>query len=120
MGCNFVRVRLGFDRGLGGKESTDSLGEGRGRFRKNITQYNRNGRSSDRDLDLPTLLALSGGRNSLSVRSGGLGGNSGGGPPAGVNVAVGPSRTGGVLPFREFLPFPGVGVFLGKRLRVAV
>jgi len=32
----------------------------------------------------------------------------------------GPSGTGGVFPFHEFLRFPRVGVFLGKRLRVAI
>jgi len=32
----------------------------------------------------------------------------------------GPSGTGRVFPFGELLRFPGVGVFLGKHLRVAI
>ena len=42
------------------------------------------------------------------------------GVPVEVEVAGGPSGPGGVFPFAEFLRFPGVGVFLGKRLTVAI
>jgi len=56
----------------------------------------------------------------LGVGGGGFGGQGGGGTPIGVQIAGGLGRTGGVFSFGEFLRFPGVGVFLGKRLRVAV
>jgi len=40
--------------------------------------------------------------------------------PAGVKVARNPSGTRRVFPLGEFFRFPGVGVLLGKRLRVAI
>ena len=70
---------MGFEGGSGGKESADGLGERRGRFRKNLTQRNRNGESRDRDFHLSTLLSLSRGWDSLSIDGGGFGGHSGGG-----------------------------------------
>jgi len=56
----------------------------------------------------------------LGIGGGGLGGHGGGGTPVGVQMTGDPRGTGGVFPFGEFLRFPGVGVFLGKRLRVAI
>jgi len=56
----------------------------------------------------------------LGLGEGGLGGHGGGGSPVGIQITRGPSGTGGVLPFGEFLRFPGVGVFLGKCLMVAI
>jgi len=67
-----------------------------------------------------TLLAFGRGCSSLGIGGGGLGGHGGGGTPVGIEMAGGPGGTGGVLSFGEFLRLPGVGVFLGKRLRVAV
>ena len=52
---------MGFEGGSGGKESEDSLREGRGRFRKNLTRGDRNGGSQDRDFLLQTVIPLSGG-----------------------------------------------------------
>jgi len=111
---------VGFEGGSGGERSADSLGERRGRFRKNLTQGNRNGGSRDMSSRLATLLSFSRGCDSLSVGGGGLGGHGGGGTPVGVQMTGGPSGTGGVCPSPEFLRFPGVGVFLGKRLRVVI
>jgi len=111
---------VGFEGGSGGEESADSLGERRGRFRKNLTRRNRNGGSRGRTFRLTTLLSFTRGCGSLGIGGGGLGSHGGGGTPAGVQVAGGPRGTGGVLPLGELLRLPGVGVFLGKRLGVAV
>ena len=56
----------------------------------------------------------------MGVGGGALGGHGGGGTPVGVKIAGGPGWAGGVLSFDEFFRFPGVGVFFGKRLRVAL
>jgi len=56
----------------------------------------------------------------LGIGGGGLGGHGGGGSPFRVQMTGGPSGAGGVLPFGELFHFPGVGVFLGERLRVAI
>ena len=56
----------------------------------------------------------------MGIGGGGLRGHGGGGMPVGVKMAGGLSGTEGGFSFGEFLRFPGVGVFLGKRLRVAV
>ena len=56
----------------------------------------------------------------MGIGGGGLGGHGGRGSPVGVQMTRGPSLTGGVLPFGEFLRFLGMGVFLGKLLRVAI
>jgi len=75
---------VGFEDGSGDEESAYSLGERRGRFRKNLTQRNRNGGTGDRGLRLSTLLSPSRGCDSLSVGGGGLGGHGVGGTPVGV------------------------------------
>jgi len=67
-----------------------------------------------------TLLSFSRGCGSLGIGGGGLGGHGSRGMPAGVQMARGPRRAGGVFSLGELLRLPGVGVFLGKRLRVAV
>jgi len=67
-----------------------------------------------------TLLSFSRGCDSLSVGGGSFGGHVRGGTPVWVQMTGGPSGTRGVLPFGEFFRFPGVGVFLGKHLRVAI
>ena len=108
-----------FEVDSGGEKSADSLGERR-RFRKNLTRRNRNGASRVRTSHLTTLLSFRRGCNSLSVGGGGLGGHGGGGSPVGVLMTGDPSQPGGVLSFLEFLRFPGVGVFLGERHRVAI
>jgi len=56
----------------------------------------------------------------LGIGGGSLGGHGGGGTPAGVQMARGPRRARGVFTLGELFRLPGVGVFLGKRLRVAV
>jgi len=114
MGCNSECLQVGFESGSGGKESADSLGEGWGRFHKSLTRRNCNGGSRDKDFGLPSLPSLSREHDSLSVCGGGLRGYRGGRPLARIKVAVGPGGTGGVLPFRKVLCFPGVGAFLGK------
>ena len=38
MGCYFERFWVRFEGGSGGAEPADSLGEGRGRFHKNLTR----------------------------------------------------------------------------------
>ena len=48
----------------------------------------------------------------MGIGGGGFGYYGGGGSPVGVQMTRGPSGTGGVLPFDEFLRLPGVGVFL--------
>ena len=111
---------MGFKGGSVGEESAESLGESRGVFRKNLTRRNRNGGSRDRTFRLKTLLSFSRGCGSLSIGGGGLGGHGSGGTPVGVQMTGGPRGTGGVFPFREFLRFPGVGVFFGKCLSVAI
>jgi len=111
---------VGFEGGFGGEESADSFAERRGRFGKNGTRRNCKGGSRDSTLRLTTLLSFSRGCDSLSVGGGGLGGHGGVGSPVGVQMTGGPGRTGVVFPFGEFFRFPGVGVFLGKRLRVAI
>ena len=58
---------MGFEGDSGGEESADSLGERRGRFRKNLTRHNRKGGSRGRSLRLSTLLSLSRGCDSLRV-----------------------------------------------------
>jgi len=98
----------------------DGLRERMGRICQNLTRRNRNGGSRDRAFRLTTLLSFSRGCDSLSVGGGGLGGYGGGGSPVGIQVAKGPSLTGGVFPFGEFCHFPGVEVLLGKGLRVAI
>jgi len=105
---------------LEAKESADSLGERRGRFRKSLTRRNRNGGIWDRGLCLTTLLSLSKGCGSLSVGGGGLRGHAVGGSPVGVQITGGPGGAWGVFPFGELFRFPGGGVLLGKRLRVAI
>ena len=85
---------MGFDSGSGGEESADSLGERRGRFRKNLTRHNRNGGSRDRCLHLSTLLSLSRGCDSLSLGGGGFGGHGPGGSPVGDQ-----GELGGYFPF---------------------
>jgi len=111
---------MGFEGGSGGEESADSLGEGRGRFGKNLTQCNRNGGSRDRTLRLATLLSFSRGYSSLGVGGGGLEGHGGRVSPVGVQRTGGPRGTGGVFPFCEFLRFPGVGVCFGEHLWVTI
>jgi len=120
MGYYLERFWVGFEGGSGGEESADSLGERRGRFHENLSRHNRNGGSSHRTLHLTTLLSFNRGCGSLGVGGGGLGGHGGGGLPVGVQMTGGASGTRGVFPFCEFLLFPGVRVFLGKRLRVAI
>jgi len=120
MGCYFERFRVGFEGGSGGEESADSLGEWRGRFLKKLTRRNRNRGSRGRTLRLTALLSFSRGHGSLGIGGGGLRGHGGGGTPVGVQMTGGLRRTGGVFPFGELLCFPGVGVFFGKRLRVAI
>jgi len=120
MGCYFKRLWVGFEGGSGGEESADSLGKVRGRFDKNLTRRNRNRGSRGRTLCLTTLLSFGSGCGSLGIGGGGLGGHGGGGRTAGVQMAGGPRRAGGVFSLGELLRLPGVGVFLGKRLRVAV
>jgi len=56
----------------------------------------------------------------LSVGGGGFEGYGVRGLPVGVQMTGGPGWAGGVLPFGEFSRFPGVGLFLGKRFRVAI
>jgi len=111
---------VGFEGGCGGEKSAGCLGERRGRFRKKLTRRNRNGGSRGRGLRLSTLLSLSRGCDSLSIGGGGFGGHGVGGTPVGIKVTGGPGGAGGVFPFGEFFRFPGVGVFLGKCLRVAI
>jgi len=120
MGCYLERLRVGFEGGSGSEKTADSLGERRGRFRKNLTQCNRNGGSRGRGLPLSTLLALSRRCDSVSVGGGGFGGHGVGGTPVGIKMTGGPGGAGGVFPFGEFFRFPGVRVFLGKCLRVAI
>jgi len=109
-----------FESGSGGEESADSLGERRGTFRKSLTRPNCNGGSRDRGLRLSTLLSLSRGCDSLTVGGGGFCGHGVGGSPVCVQMTGGPGGARGVFPFGKFFRFPGVGVFLGKRLRVAI
>jgi len=111
---------VGFEDGSGGEESADSLGERRGRFRKNLTRRNRNGGSQGRTFHLTTLLPFSRGCGSLGIGGGGLGGHGGRRSPVGVEMTGGPSGATGVLPLGEFFRFPGVGVFLCECLRVAI
>jgi len=120
VGSYLERLWVGFEGDSGGEESADSLGERKGRFRKNLTRRNCNGGSQDSGLRLSTLLSLSRGCDSLSVGGGGFGGHVVGGLPVGVQMTGGPGGAGGVFPFGEFLRLPGVGVFLAKRLRVAI
>ena len=120
VGCYVERFWMRFEGGSGGEESADSLGERRGRFRKNLTRRNLNGGSRDSGLPLSTLLSLSRGCHSLSVSRGGFCGHGVGGMPVWFQMTRGPGRARGVFPFGEFFRFPGVGVFLGKRLRVAI
>jgi len=56
----------------------------------------------------------------LGIGGGGLEGHGGGGTPVGIKMAGGPVGTGGVFSLGEFLRFPGVRVFPGKRLWVAI
>jgi len=111
---------VGFEGGCAGEKSADSLGERRGRLCKNLTRRNRNGGSRCRGLRLSTLLSLSRGCDSLSVGGGGFGGHGDGGTPVGVKMTGGSGAAGGVFPFGEFFRFPGVGVFPGICLRVAI
>ena len=111
---------MGFEGGSGGEKSAYSLGERRGRFRKNLPQRNRNGGSRDRSLRLSTLLSLSRGYDSLSIGWGRLGGHGVVGSPVGVKMTRGPGGAGGVFLFCEFFRFSGVGVFFGKCLGVAI
>jgi len=111
---------VGFEGGSGGEESAASLGDRRERFCKNLTRRNRNGGSRGRTFRLTTLLPFSRGCGSLGIGGGGLGVHGGGGSPVGVKLTGGPSGAGGVLPLGEFFCFPGVGLFLGECLRVAI
>jgi len=111
---------VGFEGGSRGKESADSLGERRGRFRKNLTRRNRTGGSRDRGLRLSTLLSLSRACDSFSIGGGGFDGHGVGEPAVGVQMTGVPGVAGGVFPFCEFFRFPVVGAFLGKGLRVAI
>jgi len=83
VGCYLERFWVGFEGRSGGEKSADSLGERRGRFRKNLTRRNRNGGSRDRTSRLATLLSFSRGCDSLRVGRGGLGSHGGGGTPGG-------------------------------------
>ena len=98
----------------------DSLGGTRGTFHKNLTRRKHNGGSRDRTSPLTTLLSFSRGCDTLSLGGGGLGGHGSRGSPVRVQMAGGPGGTWGVFPFGECLRFPGVRVFLGKRLRVTL
>jgi len=111
---------VGLEGGSRGEKSADSLGENRGRFRKNLTRRNRHRGTRARGLRLSTLLSLSRGCDSLSVGGGGFGGHGVGGTPVRVKMTGGPGGARGVFPFGEFFRFPGVGVFPGKCLRVAI
>jgi len=111
---------VGCEGGSAGEESADSLRKRRGRFRKSLFRRNRDAGSRDRTLRLTTLFSISRGCGSLGIGGGGLGGHGGGGWPVRVQNTGGPSGTRGVLPVGEFLRFPGVRVFLDKRLRVAI
>jgi len=55
----------------------------------------------------------------LGIGGGGLRGHGGGGMLIGVQVAGGRRGTWGIFSLGELLRLLGVGVFLGKRLRVA-
>ena len=90
MGCYFEHFWVGFEGGSGGEGSADTLGERRGRFRKNPTRRNRNGGSRDRTFRLTTLLSFSRGCGSLTVGGGGLGGHGGGGTLVRVQMTGGP------------------------------
>jgi len=111
---------VGFEGSSQGEESAESLGERRGRFCKNLSRRNRNGGSRDRTIRLTTLLSFSRECGSLGIGGGALGGHGGGGTPVGVRMTAGPRGTGVVFPFGEFLGFPGVEIFFGKPLRLAI
>ena len=108
-----------FEGGSEGEESVDSLGQGRRRLCKSLTRRNRKGGSRDRTSRLTTLLSFSRGCHSLGAGGVALEDMEVGGRQSGSKwpaVQAGP----GVFPFGEFLCFPGIGVFVGKRLRVAI
>jgi len=86
-----------FEGGSGGEESADGLGKGRGRFHKNLTRRNCNRGSRGRTFRLTTLLSLCRGCGSLVIGGGGFGRHGGRGTPAGVQMAGGPRRAGGVF-----------------------